>query len=135
MSTAEAMPKAMPDECPKEIPAPSSPIELKPAEPVVVDEVDRLRAENLNLQLINLVNRETILQQQVADMQNRQLPELHRERQVINDKMTAMRVDLEQKYGINLNTHHIRPDDGLVIPRNPGAAEALQRLRRQVTGA
>lgn len=77
--------------------------------PIVVDEVDRLKAENLNLKLITLVNRETILQQQMTDIQN--------QRTKMQQEMYAMRQVLQEKYGINLTTHHIRPEDGVVIPR------------------
>lgn len=109
-----------------------------PQGPVVVSEVDRLKAENLNLKLLNLINKETILQQQIADLQNRQLPELQRERQAMNEQMAMMRVDIEQRYKINLTTHHIKPDDGTVIPRNPGmnpqAVAALQKMQAQLRG-
>lgn len=83
--------------------------DTEPARQLIVEEVDRLRAENLNLKLLQIVNRETILQQQ--------LNELQRERTAHQERMQAMREMLESKYGINLTTHHIRPEDGVVIPR------------------
>lgn len=101
-------------------------------EGVVVEELDRLKAENLNLRLMGVVNRETILQQQ--------LNELGKERQELNVKMETMRKEIEAAYGINLQTHHINPDNGVVIPRNPAggvspqAVAAMQRLQQQAKG-
>lgn len=95
--------------------------------PIIVSELDRLKAENLNLRLLNLVNRESVLQQQLTEIQN--------ERLLIAQQMGAMRKDMEERYGVNLSTHHIRPGDGLVIPRAPdlaGAADMLKHLRNQL---
>jgi hypothetical protein len=87
-------------------------------EPIQVEEVDRLKAENLNLKLLACVNRETILQQQ--------LNELGKERQLYNEHMQAMQATIEEKYGINLRTHHILPDSGMVVSRIPASAMGSQ---------
>lgn len=94
-----------------------------PPAPVVVAEVDRLKAENINLKLLGNINKETILQHQLNDLQ--------RERQELNAKMAELRREIEVKYGINLTTHHIMPDNGVVVPRMPGVpAGALAALRQ-----
>lgn len=136
MESAEAQPVEEAVEYVQEAPAKEQPEpEPEPQGPVIVSELDRLKAENLNLKLLNLINRETLLQHQLTDLQSRQLPDLQRERGAINELMLAMRLDIERRYGISLTTHHIKPDDGQVIPRNPGinpqAAAALKRMQAQ----
>jgi len=100
--------------------------------PIVVEEIDRLKAENLNLKMFNLTSRETILQQQIADLQSRQLPALRSERDALNEKMMELRKGLEEKYGISLQTHQIRAEDGVVIPRagQQTASSLLQKLQQ-----
>ena len=108
-------------------PEPAEAAPEAPRAPVQVEEVDRLRAENLNLKLIGCVNRETILQQQ--------LNELGKERQSLNELMQVMQVEVEQKYNINLRSHHILPDSGMVVPRNPAGGmdpRVMAMLQKQM---
>jgi len=109
----------------------TKPEPMLPAGPIQVEEVDRLKAENLNLKLLACVNRETILQQQ--------LNELGKERQAYNEQMQIMQAEIEAKYGINLRTHTIQSDSGMVVPRNPQpgmdprmAAMLQQQLQQQL---
>lgn len=95
----------------EEAPVPVAVAPVAHPKPIQVSEADRLQAENLNLRLLNCVNRETILQLQ--------LNELSKERQGYNERMQQMQHEIETKYGISLRTHHILPDSGMVVPRNP----------------
>jgi hypothetical protein len=104
---------------------------------VIVEEVDRLRAENVHLKLMTLVHRETVLTQQMADIENRLLPDIQREREGLNAKMAEIRTAIEQKYGISLQTHIIRPGDGMVIQRNPAQSQspigaAFEQLKKHL---
>lgn len=119
----------------EEAAAQPEPVPQEPG-PLYIDEVDRLRAENLNLKVARAVDQETILRQQIADMQANKLPQLQRSREELTQQMGHMRRELELKYGINLTTHTIRHDDGLVMPRDPAmtaqAAGLLKNLQKAV---
>lgn len=99
-----------------------------PPAPIAVEKADKLEAEVLSLKLMNAVNRETILQQQMVQLQQ-QMREVQREKQGYTEAMTAMRHHLESKYNINLNTHMIMPN-GLVVARAevPKASSVLKHL-------
>lgn len=112
-----------------------------PVGPVVVLEVDRLKAENLNLKLLNSMNQEAIVQGRIKDLQG-QLNEINGQRAELTAQMQAMRVDVEAKYGINLATHVIQPESGVVTPRpqapgnmDPAAmAAAIQQMQADTKG-
>jgi len=125
--TTEQASEAAPEQYPVEEVAAVAP----PAPPaqIIVEEADRLRAENLNLKIMAVINRETILQMQLND--------LGKERAAFNEQMNEMRSSLEQKYGVNLATHHIQPDTGVVTSRmpqggmNPQMMQQLQQMQAQ----
>jgi hypothetical protein len=92
---------------------------------VVVSGVDLLKAENLNLRLIVAVNRETMAQQA--------LNEATKERLAANNNMQQFRVSLEKVYGINLTTHQINENTGLVVPR-PMSPQQMMQLQKAAQG-
>ena len=94
-----------------------------PQGPVVVDKLDRLEAENLNLRLLATQSREVILQHQLNDV--------GREKDDLVQKIHAMRARLEDKYNINLATHHVQPDSGVVVPRPNMTPQQLAAAQRQ----
>jgi hypothetical protein len=99
----------------------TEPEETKEAEgPVVVSEVDRLRAENINLRLLNAVNRETLAQKAAQDA--------GRARAEANQATLAIRTELEKKYGVNLQTHQIDENTGEVRPRQGQLPPQLQAM-------
>jgi hypothetical protein len=95
-------------------------LEKPQTDPIHVSEVDRLRAENINLRLLNAVNKETIAQQ--AAQQAGQA------RMAANQATLDVRTELEQKYGIDLQTHLIDETTGEVRPRNGGLPPSLAAL-------
>lgn len=96
-----------------------------PKEPAVitVSENDRLRAENINLKLMNATQRETLLQNEInaarATLQNATdaLAGATEERQRCIAAVNQYRDELSLAYGIDFNESIIRADDGVVIPR------------------
>jgi len=97
---------------------PSEPEAKKAEGPIALDETDRLKAENVNLRLLNAVNRETLAQHA--------LQEAGRQRQEANQKVMVMRAEIEKKYEIDLRTHQIDETTGAVTPR--GLPPHLQAL-------
>jgi hypothetical protein len=95
--------------------------EQEPAGPIVVTLNDRQRAEILNL-------RKLVASQQLALIQA-QLNDAVRRNDEITRELLNLRAELEQKYGINLQTHDIRQSDGIVIPKMNGPA--VQRMLGQ----
>lgn len=121
---------------------PTHDVHQVPVGPIVVDEVDRLKAENYNLKLLNVMNREAVAQGNIKELQG-SIKELHGQRSELMAQMQALRVDLEARYGIDLNTHHIVPESGVVMPRQPTApgtmdpaavAAAVQQLQANAKG-
>lgn len=133
-TSSEPLPEAPKYDAAEPLPKPQE--EPKEPGPLYIDEVDRLKAENLNLKVARAVDQETILRQQIADMQTNKLPQLQRNREELTQQMGQMRRELELKYNINLSTHTIRHDDGLVMPRDPAitpqAAGLLKNLQKAV---
>jgi len=82
-----------------------------PKGPVFVTEVDRLKAENINLRLLDATNRETIA--------HLALQEATRNKQIANDAVMVMRGKLEEEYEVDFNTHLIDEVTGEVKVR-PG---------------
>ena len=124
-STAEKL-----NEVPAEVECgPAEVADTTPPAPTIVSENDRLKAEVLSLKHLNAVNRETILQQQMVQLQQ-QMKEAQREKQDYTDQLTAMRKELEARYHISLVTHTIMPN-GLVVPRSemPKVTPSLQQLK------
>jgi hypothetical protein len=91
--------------------------EAPPApETIVISEIDRLRATNVSLRLINAVNKEAIAQHNVKDAQRAAL-EAAAEREKVAQEATLVRKELSVKYGIDFSTHQINDADGKIIPR------------------
>lgn len=75
---------------------------------VVVSVEDRLLVENLHLKILNITH-------QVSDLQRAVLAK-SQELQDVQNSILGLKDVLEKKYNINLTTHHIVPDSGVVIP-------------------
>lgn len=88
------------------------PLEPQPAPPApvqFVSEEDRLRAENINLRLMNATQRETLIQH-----------ELNAAIAVRNECSAAVqgyREALSQKYNIDFDQYIIQSENGMIIPR------------------
>jgi hypothetical protein len=100
-----------------------------PPTPVVVAEVDRLRAEVLSLKHMNVSNRETILQQQIVQL-SQQIKDVQLEKNQLNIQLMTLRRDLEAKYGIDLTTQVVMPD-GSVRPRG-GMPSNMAQLKQNL---
>lgn len=83
-----------------------------PSGPVTIETGDRLRAENLQLKLMNLALREKNIQAELAV--------LRKEQSRLQTEYLQMQKDLEEKYGIDLNTSMVNSDDGTVRPKPRG---------------
>jgi len=68
-----------------------------------VEEIDRLRAENLQLKVLQI---------------NTQLEALQQRRHALLVEMENLQGILEAKYHIDLRTHQIRSEDGVIVPIN-----------------
>lgn len=78
-------------------------------EVIVINEVDRLKAENLQLRLMNLAHERSAV-----------LQELQRKDAALHDQQTAFRAfqeELEKKYGVDFKTHEMDADTGIVRKR------------------
>jgi hypothetical protein len=95
-----------------------------PVEVVHVSKEDRQRAEIINL-------RKLVAQQQASLIQM-QLKEANQRTADLNAEGVRLQKELEEKYGINLATHDIRPTDGAVIPK--GATNPLKGLVERILG-
>lgn len=95
--------------------------------PGVVSEIDRLRAENINLRLLNAVKDENLAQQALNNAQ-RALQEAAKRRAEVTTALEALRNELAARYNINFATHQVREHDGQIVPRPeaPGSNMASQ---------
>jgi hypothetical protein len=84
---------------------------------IIVTELDLLKAENINLRLMVMVNRETIAQNA--------LNEAVRERVAKQEELQEYRAYLEKEYSVDLNTHQIDEKTGSIVPR-PGYQQQMQ---------
>jgi hypothetical protein len=91
------------------------------SEQVYISKEDRLEVENLHLRVLNLVHETSGLE--------RQIQEKHAKLQELNSKILAKKVEMEEKYGIDLNTHEVR-DNGAVILRGTSPMP-FQRMLQQ----
>lgn len=98
-----------------------------PKGPVFVTEVDRLKAENINLRLLDATNRETIA--------HLALQEATRNKQVANDAVMAMRAVLEKQYEVDFRTHLIDEVTGEVKLRPGVNMQAMQALKAATEAA
>lgn len=104
---------------------PKEPAEPKYEEPapIVVSETDRLKAENINLRLMTSTQRESLLQNELNELERRineaqaQLLSVGAERQACAERVNNFRDELGLKYGIDFTVNIIRSEDGVVIPR------------------
>jgi hypothetical protein len=130
-------------------PTNGKPARKRKKKPVVVEEVDRLRIQVANLELIAAVNQETQIQQQInAELRTHQrLGELARSFQQLiesgkgrsgaQSKSDALRQELEAKYKIDLQQNAIQ-EDGTVAPRppqqpqQPGGRPTAEQLRQML---
>ena len=101
----------------------------KDEEPVFVNKEDRLEAENIHLRVVNLAHEAQMLQAQLQD-KSVQIQQLQQD-------ILAKRLELEEKYSIDLSTHEIRETDGQVIARSNqnSVARMMQQLgQKQIKG-
>lgn len=87
---------------------------------VVVSREDRLHSENLHLRVLNVAH-ETVKLQQALEEKRATLTELQQ-------KILSLKSDLEEKYGINLDTHEIDDSTGEVKPKGTSGGSMNQRL-------
>lgn len=81
--------------------------------PIFISREDRLEAENLHLRAIMLAQKEAMAQMQVLNIQ--------KERLEAQAALMKLQAQISKKYMVNLATHEIRSEDGLVVPRAPVA--------------
>ena len=96
--------------------------------PIIVDELDRAKAENLHLKALIAAYKLKSLQDDALKAQQ--------EMASFQEQILQSQSDLSTKYGINLQTHEIRGDDGMVVPRggNGNFGALMQRLAAQPAG-
>lgn len=80
----------------------------EPAPPKKMEPGDRLRAENLQLKILNLTYQEEVLESR--------LEMLRKDRSALQRKYVELKKQLEQKYNVNLSTSEVRPSDGAIVP-------------------
>ncbi len=80
----------------------------KPNFPIMRDH-DRLRAENLQLKLMNMALQEKELMGQLESVQATTVG--------LQKKYIELQAELSQKYGVDLVTSQVRSSDGAIIPR------------------
>jgi len=97
----------------------AAPVEQASTEkaPVFISKEDRLEAENLHLRAIMLAQKETMIQMQVLSIQKQRLE--------AQAALLKLQEQLAKKYGVDLNTHEVRSEDGAVIPRASSAPQTL----------
>jgi len=91
-----------------------------PKGPVYVSPEDMLRVETTNQRKLIAAQQITILQLQLQDAVKRSQDAMR--------EQSNLQVELEQKYGVDFNTHDVRPGDGMVVPKNMAAAGLQQRM-------
>jgi len=111
------------------------PAEAKADEPIVVEEVDRLKAENAHLRAMSSVQQETIAQQKINEA-NHALTQASQVRAQRTQELQLVRKEIEEKYNIDLDQVQVREGDGVVIPRPqqqvpPQVLQRIQEAQRQ----
>lgn len=94
----------------------------KSDEPIVVSELDRAKAENLHLRALVAAYKVKACQDEYFKAQE--------ELKGYQEAIVGAQQELSQKYNINLQTHEIRGEDGVVVPRGQNAdfANLMQSL-------
>jgi len=87
--------------------------EEKVADRVVIDKVDRLELENLELKLGAI---------------SRQIEVLREQGDLIYAKIQALKKDISERYGVNLDENVIQ-EDGTVVPRSPMLPRAMPEIK------
>jgi hypothetical protein len=95
----------------------------KPKEPIYVSKEDLLRAETANQRKLIAAQQLTILQMQINDAMRRS--------QEASQEVSELQKELGEKYNVNFDLCDIRPNDGMVIPKNPATAAFTRRLMGQ----
>lgn len=91
-------------------------------EPVIVSELDRVKAENLHLKLL-------ITAYKVKDAQQ-ELQRYSTEQRVMQTAIVECQAEIAEKYSIDLTTHEIQGDTGEVIPRGQSKLDFGQLMQR-----
>ena len=89
--------------------APQEPVK---AEELIINETDRLKAENFSLRIQNLA----FQRQSFIDQANRKVAEFDTQIMDTRNAIVAFQVELNARYGIDFSKYAIEPGTGRVIP-------------------
>lgn len=81
---------------------------------LIMETEDRLRAENLQLKLMNMALKEKELLAQLELVRGTTME--------LQKQYLKLQIELSQKYGVDLTVAQVRSSDGAIVPR-PGAAQ------------
>ena len=83
----------------------------------IMEPEDRLRAENIQLKLMNLDLQEESLARQVR--------QLREDRSMLQKRYRDLRAELEKKYDVDLGKSEVRASDGAIVPQDKLQAQPL----------